>query len=190
MKHNKRAIWALIVVILIFRLSTDLFGQELPKYSARVKVNVSADENISSRIESYIKRELRSLQDVTVVEDNANYEILIIALEPETISGHKTGGIVLSILILEPIDVATLVNVLKIYNIIYPEKINQAGKIIGAQQPCCVHDFRLQTGPAEDLKRLCEEMVADFDSKFLEYGRKTYQELKDKLEKSRQKEKK
>ncbi|NVM55777.1 MAG: hypothetical protein HWN66_18905 [Candidatus Helarchaeota archaeon] len=190
MTHNKTAIWTLVVVILIFRLSTDLFSQELPKFSARVKVDVTADENISSRIESYIKRELRSLQDITIVEDNANFRLSVIALELKTISGEKTGGIALSTVILSPVDVSLMVNLLKVYDVIYPEKIVQAEEMIGTWEPCRFLDFSLQTGSAKDLKRLCEGVVADFDSEFLEIGRKTYQELKDKLEKSRQKEKK
>lgn len=190
MKHTKTPIWVLIVVIWIFRLSTYLLGQEFPEPPQRVKVNVTAHEDISGRIESYIKRELRSLQDVEVVQDNPTYEIFIIASEHVTESGHKMGGISFSILILSPIHVSSLLNTLKNLNIIYPRQIKLLEKWFGTPQPYKLHDFFGLIGSAEDLKGLCEQIVARFDSKCLEPWREIYQELKDEAEKSRQKEKK
>lgn len=59
-----------------------------------VEVNVkSDDENTKPLIESYLKRELRSLQDVKIVVDTGNNFIIdIVAIEMEyKVSGNKTG---------------------------------------------------------------------------------------------------
>jgi len=57
-------------------------------------VSVSANDNIKGQAESYIKRELRSLQDVTLVDKGADREQDIIAMEVFTKNVYNSGVII------------------------------------------------------------------------------------------------
>jgi thiaminase len=47
-------------------------------------------------------------------------------------------------------------------------------------------DHWVRTGSTEDLRKLCSEIVADFDTKYLEESRKTHRQLMDILQKAKQ----
>ena len=61
------------------------------RYSAKVKVSVSATENIKGSVSSYLNRELRSLSDVELVDNKPEWEIIVIAMELMTVGNYKTG---------------------------------------------------------------------------------------------------
>jgi hypothetical protein len=78
-----------------------------PPWHANVQVTVGrSDESKPNEAEtktvSYLKRELRSLRDVTVVETNADYTINLIAFETSTVQGLATGY-ALSYFVTEPV---------------------------------------------------------------------------------------
>ena len=146
------------------------FAQDLQPFSARVAVGVTADGNIKGQIESYISRELRSLGDIIVTNDHPDWILNIVAMESKTRSGYKSG-IVLSIVILEPFkeySAAFQVDI-KSHEMFY--------KYVTSLHEVSGHGLR--TGSSEDLKSICEGIVADFDSKHLKNSRKIWQELID-----------
>lgn len=59
---------------------------------------VACDDHITkAQIESYIKRELRSFEDVIVSEGPTDYTLHLTVLEPKyTSTGLKTGNIIIS----------------------------------------------------------------------------------------------
>jgi len=195
MKNNKTPIWVLIVVIWIFSLSTNPFAQGLLERSFRVKVVVSAEEKISGKIESYIKRELRSLADVTIVEEETDYEISVVAIEDKLESG-KIVGITLSVVILDCLDpLLYVIPIAKFFGWTLPGETNMTGfreKLgdFGLDRPSYILDEHwLRTGSYRALRSICEGIVADFDTEILEGPRKLRQEVGEIL-KTEQKEEK
>ncbi|GAH41599.1 unnamed protein product, partial [marine sediment metagenome] len=59
---------------------------------------------MKNKIRSYLSRELRSLGDVSIVDEHPDWEISIIALEVRR-SGYK-HGVSMSVLILSPFDLS------------------------------------------------------------------------------------
>lgn len=64
--------------------ATDLF-------SAKVKVDVSADASIHSQIESFLEPELRSLNDVLISDEAVEWVVQIVALELVTEGAMRRG---------------------------------------------------------------------------------------------------
>lgn len=153
---------------------------DMPQFSARVSVGVSADENIKGKIESYIARELRSLGDVIVTNDNPNWAIDIVALEAETRSGYK-NGVNLSVVITKPFVNTFLVNQLD---------ENYKSWVSAATTGLCrIYAEWLRIGSPEDLRSICNGIVADFDVHFLQPERKSWQEFADFLKTNKPKKK-
>ena len=95
-------------IVIVFTLSITGHPQEKLTYRFQVYVSVTSndDESLKPLIESYIKRELRSLQDVNIVytPNLGHHEILVVVSEGKTKSGHKAGGIALAINFQEQFD--------------------------------------------------------------------------------------
>lgn len=59
-------------------------------------------------------------------------------------------------------------------------------KLVNAMSPTYYYlDHWLSVGPTDDLRKLCSEIVADFDTKYLEKSRKAYRELMETLQKTK-----
>ena len=169
-------ILSLLATIFILSSTSVATAQEseLPKF--RVKVFVSADENIEGKIKSYINRELRSLGDVELVDDDSEFELEIVAIEQMTESGNKVG-IVLSTVISTKYDnwyLLTLVPASK-----KEELDKQTANLY------FFPDHWVKTGPTRSLRKLCNEIVADFDTKHLENIRKLERQYLDIIEKNK-----
>ena len=118
----------------------------------KVHVSVScADENTKSLIQSYIKRELRSLGDVLIIgRDDAQYILTILVLElTYKATGKKTGNIAMSSTFL-----------------------TKARRSAGLFYYPCIG---LNKGSTRDLDRICQEYVADLDTSELEPIRELFQ---------------
>jgi hypothetical protein len=134
-------------------------------FEARVKVAVT-ENPIMAQVVSHITRELRELQGVTVVKDNPDWTLEIIAAETKTTNGSHLGYVLSTV-------------VLKHYG---PESRKQMTAFIADEfsrqlmgemlfiAPPPAHDHSLQLGT--DLRELCEAVVAKFDGRFLEVSRR------------------
>lgn len=169
--------------------------KHLTSIHVKVKVNVSGDKAIKNLVESYIKRELRELSDVSVVESNADWIIKIIALESMNKAGMKVGVVLSTVILKTVVDkdceiTATYLAKLsyqldqKLKKVPPPAKSEKYGKQIYELSAirwnllniamCLIDglyeykDHKLQVGAPTDLKHICEEIVADFDTTFLE----------------------
>jgi len=149
--------------------------------TARVKLEVSAKEEIKGEITSYFTRELRAIKDVTIVDDNPDWLISVVALENKVNDGVSTG-FTLSAVILRPIK----------KNIFEwdMETAARKGKLTPGQRTIIdtfisdgyhFESHLLRVGPTSDLKEMCQEIVADFDGKQLEDGRKMKQKWLDSI---------
>jgi hypothetical protein len=133
-----------------------------------VKVSVSADNNIKGQVESYIKRELRSLQDVTLVDEGADWELSILAMEISTKDGYKSG-VVISAVILRLFDNQMI-------SVMLQEKYRELG-INLTNNLYWYSGHWLRAGSNDKLRSLCVELIAHFDSEELEVGRKLHREV-------------
>lgn len=135
--------------------------------TARVRLTVAGDENLKGEVKSYLSRELRSLNDILITDENLDYELRVIAMNAST-TAQRDVGIILSVTILKPLQAFR--------------------KIVGDKNENYDSDFSiflidwLRIGGNSDLRQLCQSIIADFDSDFLEHDRKVNLQ---KLEKSK-----
>lgn len=156
------------IVLIFFGNPARAESGSAKQFSAKVQVSISANESIKSQVDSYIKRELRSLQDVTLVDEGADWELNILAMEASTKAGYKSG-VILSVVIISPFN-----------NQIVSEMLQDKYKEFGTTLTKGLYrdpDHWLRTGPNDQLRSLCVELIADFDSKIVEEARRQYREI-------------
>ena len=137
------------------------------RFQVYVHITVE-DESLKSLMESYIKRELRSLQDVDVVytRDEMPYEIAIVAMELKKASGHKSGGVAFAVNILYPFD-NRAIEPYVISKEVWDTFVNLPTSGLYHHPYLSVH-----VGDRANLKGLCQTLVAMFDADHLEPSRK------------------
>ena len=137
-----------------------------PRYSAKVKVTVSANENIKSLVSSYLNKELRSINDVELVYENPEWEIAVLTSEVKDVNGYKIG-FVISTVIIRSFD-----------NQILSGYFRQKFKGLGMEFTSGLCDYPvhwLHVGSTGSLQDLCEEIIADFDTTYLDKSREMFQ---------------
>ena len=156
----KRILWVITLLILPSFAYTQ--QSDFPKF--KVNLVLTADEDISAKISSFIKGEFRSLGDVKIDETAPKWEIHIIATKVRT-TQKIVMGIVFSVVVVQVFDSDSLLEH------VYPDrrllvriKILNLKKIFKNQS--------VYMGTEDDLKRICEDIVANFDSNQLEPIRK------------------
>ena len=133
----------------------------------RVYVSVSCDENIKAAIESYVKRELRALQDVDITTKfkDASYFLEMIVGEA-TSNDRKVGYITIAYCYYQRFPPPSLYSIsgrteaMKRY-------IQNVEKFAFAEPGLASVE-----GGRDNLKRMCEAVVVKFDTKLLELARK------------------
>jgi len=156
------------IIFIMWVLPSVCWAQDIPPFSGRVQVVVDANENIKAEIESYISRELRSLGDIIVTDDEPRWILDILAIESKK-TGDYTTGIVLSIVILEPYNNKFLI-----------EQVNPKYKADALLETMGLSEYTahsVRTGPTDSLRNICNEVVADFDSKHLKQAREMRQKV-------------
>jgi len=147
----------------------------------RVEVAVSADSSLESRINSYVRRELRDLGDIVIVDvvGNPEYSISVVALESD-LQGYLISWVTNKVLQPSEFTFWTL------------EEWDEPDEYTLSQELAeqfhwqfLGYGTRLQhklvKGPADDLRRRCEELVAEFDSEILEPTRVSRQRRIDRI---------
>ena len=144
-----------------------------------VSVIVSAkDPSTKSLIESHIKRNLRGLGDVNV-NTYPGYTIHIVAIKIKNIGGNHTGY-----------SIATAITSSSSVSL-YDGFTDEMKKIIipaEAKKKLLepIEEFEnLNLSIGNDLKSMCEEIVADFDTEHLESARESLSAVKRILQKIR-----
>jgi len=150
--------------------SSPVVAEDLQPFAGRVQVAVSASDSIKGKIESYLSRELRSLGDIVITDDNPRWILSVVALEAESKGGYKTG-VVLSVVILEPFNNQFVVNMV-------PEKTKEL--VSGMTSSLFSYSGHwLRMGAPEDLRSICNGIIADFDSIELKSARDLWQKMID-----------
>lgn len=141
-------------------------AQDSPKFKAKIKVSVTAEDTISGIVISYINRELRSLTDVELVDIDPKWEIKILAIESFTSGGYESGIIISAVILYCNEN----------YVLKYTAPNSCKDHLNEFLKPHYAFESNLViVGPPEDLKKLCSKIVAEFDINYLEKARKIHQ---------------
>jgi len=157
------------------------------KFSTTVTLEISSEEDeIKNQVYSYISRELRSLGDVQLLEDNSvwfmknnsEWVIQIVAGLQENKAGRIIGVVISSVILKPTLRDRTfhLFIVSKALKGEYDEKLWQE-LFEQLRTSCIVYDHEIRSGSPEDLQSICKGIVAKFDSKCLKESRKYDQQL-------------
>lgn len=102
--HWKQMIGALLTCFVVLAtFSSHAADTKSLRFSTKVKVSISAPDNIKGSVSSYLNRELRSLNDVEIVGNDPEWIIYMVAVELKTVGGYKSG-VAISTVIVQPFD--------------------------------------------------------------------------------------
>lgn len=127
-----------------------------------VKVTVSADGGIKSDIESYVKRELRALNDINIYALNPKFEIQLVAIDPSSV-------IAISYVVIRKNDFTSYVNTNVNPRITDPKVREFVTKSLAVKSYVSLHG--IQSSSAELLESLCKRIVAKIDTDVFEFER-------------------
>ena len=158
----------LTVSILVFIVVGSAYAPDTPD-KFKVYVDISSEqENTKILIESHIKRELRSLQDVNIIPSDMLqlnwYRISLIVVE------RKTGDIAISYLFMKEFEPFTE---LMPYLTKECPKLKDKWFEIGVKTVNLNHVFLhgATIGETKDIPEFCKTIVSNFDIKVLERQR-------------------
>jgi len=165
---KNRTKYLMMIVILLF--TSTLYCQMEGNF--RVYINVIGDDSIKDNIYSYLSRDLRTLGDIVLTEDEYDYELCVIGLVAENKIGNEIG-IVLSIVVNQKFDNKYFAeNIFK-----NSDNKNLFLSITGALYHEPKHYLYLTS--TDGLKSLCSDFIVTFDVDTLQYVRDLRQKIKD-----------
>ena len=151
--------------LFVFLLSSVICPAQDLKFTARVQIDVSGNENIKGLVGSYLNRELRSLGDVELVEKDPDFFIAVGVLEIKP-TGGRTSGFSLSTVVLHRFD-----------NRIISSYFKDGYKEAGMALTSYLYRFPnmwVDIAPRDSLQEICKGIIANFDTQDLEPIRKLY----------------
>jgi uncharacterized protein involved in exopolysaccharide biosynthesis len=162
------------VTLVLFLATLPCIAQAPPKYSATVQLYISGeDDTLKTQVNSFLSRELRSLGDITIVDVKPDIVFQVIALRLKSQQGTPpVSGFSIATLITSP-ETYEFLKVLKdrIGDVLLDALKTRTG---GGSY---VLDFRLRSGSLDDVKSICQQIVADFDATILDQQRKLWNQL-------------
>lgn len=150
-------------------------------FSTRVEVVVTSDTR-KAEITSFLTRELRQLEGVTIVDDDPEWRVTVVALEVKNINSNAMGYAV-SVLITNPWQKEAI----RFYRDAITDPAAKTTFDYIAPDAEEVMDLWLRTAPLEGLRSLCESIIADFDGQHLEKSRQTHSKLQNMMRDQRNK---
>ena len=184
MKRTIGHVW--ITVVLLALAGSIVFAQEeRPKFSARVQVFVGSREGeiasstLQTEAASYIKRELRSLGDVVISDQDPRYYIEVIPMAMTYESGRRAGHIAISVVVGERLTKTLAGRILERYLKAQGGDFYDDFLLPLVSNEYLARTHRIYSGGSEDLRSLCEMLVAAFDSETIEPARDDWQQLLD-----------
>lgn len=197
----KKIICLLVVISVYFTGEPTYAPQDvpdrIPDRKFEVRVNVTCSDDITrTLIESYIKRELRSLGDVEIVDKEDPERILtLVAIAHTSTSGNKTGDTSIAVMRTSKFSyLPDILNALMDYRQTFEKDLpagehgsrsHKMGEIAEDHDSSPAYyypDLSLVVNiKNEDLQNTCKEIVAKFDVKDLEPIRKKIREINRKL---------
>lgn len=142
--------------------------------SVSVHVSMTTNESIDSQVASYLKRELRLLGDVDLVNtlEEANVALAVVAM-PSIVDG-RTVGFFMAVAVIEPL--AGLESVLE--PLVPPEGDSVFHQVAAYMKDAALfHNLMAYSGPMDDLREKCAEVVAVIDVHYLDSYRLQIRQL-------------
>lgn len=166
MKKTTRLILLLLVMLPNVCVPAD------STHSFRVKVSVTAPDNIESQVKSFVSRELRSLGDVIVSDSDFEYVIGILVLVLTTEGGYESG-VGISTIVLSTFENEWMIPSIK------PESVDLVKNF--TSDLYYYPDHQIRVAQRDSIKSQCEQIVAEFDSGYLNPRREAMQRYKDSI---------
>ena len=182
---------ALLIAVLILPAVGNSEKAELPKYSTTVKLNITAGKEITNEVYSYISRELRSIGDVKLVEDNPDWVIQVVAGQAKNNTGNI--GLAFSVVVERKMYRAPMLfEIVKAVLGINPKELKETKYInlekaiitMTADYNSEVRAHWLRLDGTEYVQRICKGIVADFDTEHLKIEREMHENEREMYEKN------
>lgn len=170
----------LAIVISLMGYERFSFAQEKGFLYFKVKLNVEAEpENIKGSIESYMGRELESLGDVILTDIKPEWEINVMATEITT-DNSDNKIIACTAVIFETLNMKKLDSLIDTYlsklrgidSSAIDKFYTEIAKLVNEYKRMSEHLFFL--ADTIHIRRLCSEVIANFDEKCLRQKREFY----------------
>jgi len=169
---------AMILLGITFVGSTVVFSQlkywQKPSFKVKLKIGGYRKGEVASSL----RRELRSLGDVVIADENPDYELNVFGMEMELRGDRSPRGVILSIVILRPFNKESCLRSLERLGKLSPDQV----KIFRNYTDYLYFfygDHWLSTCGPEELKGTCQRIVAKFDSQEFEPLRESHQKMID-----------
>lgn len=140
------------------------------RFSARVKLTVSASDSIKDSVQGCLTGELRALNGVRLVGDKPDWEISVLALDVRSTRGYR-GGIAISTVALPRFQNERIAPLFR---------PTEEGS--GLAQTSNLWEYpahSLHMDASDRLQVLCKQIAAEFDAKQLERSRKRFRETRE-----------
>ncbi len=172
----------LIVVIILLTVYGRLsFAQGKSFHYFKIKLNVETKpKNIKGSIERFMERELRDLGDVILTDSESEWEINVKAAEI-MIENSDKKDIVCTAVVLEPVNKGKLDALIDTYLYKHREIDNSAIEKFSTELAKLMHEYKrvsehlLFLADSIHIRRLCSEIIAEFNRKCLNPKREFYQ---------------
>lgn len=171
--RSRMAITLLALLAVTSFMDKVSFPQQIsvPKFECRVQLCVTADENIKSRLQTYLEGELRSLDDISAVDEEPDYEIFVVGMTSYN-TYNDIIGYSIATTIIKPFKKDTFLIILQSANVT-PNVINTFDMLTRNLSKYCTTMINTDS----DLKRISEKIIAAFDTDYVEADRKEHREV-------------
>jgi len=152
-----------VLLLLLALLAFSGYSANAQTIKIGVSVDVSADDSIKSDIESYVKRELRALNDIDLYASKPDFEIQLVAIKPGT-------AVAISVVVLRKYDWTSYIDRTLPSKIIDAKTKNDLIKTLAVNES--INQHFLFSDAAYNLSDLCKTIVARIDANTFEDERK------------------
>lgn len=159
---------SILAVLLLALAPRAAHAQAVHGVSWRVQLSVTAPADVEQEITGFLSRQLLSIPDVHLAaEGEADFEIAVVATRTRTVAGTE-NGFALSVAIIKPFSSfsAGLAEALELT----PEQSHLLQNVTAGVRD--VRGLWLRTGSGDDLGRVLQQIVVDFDQQHVEEMRR------------------
>jgi hypothetical protein len=141
------------------------------KTLTRVKVMVQADEDSQTAVENLLRKELRALGDIALVEEKPEFEIRVIVMGSAA-KGKEDAGVAFSTVFLAPFFRS---GIPELYGSRERGEMNKP-EVNGTLSKTQIYkDHLLQVGSGRDVEQICRDIARNFKVHILGIPRLTPQ---------------
>ena len=164
----------LYIILLLAGLPEVTAGGETGMdYKVRVRLSVIAAEKLSGLISSFMAIDLRKLGDVVITDKDPQWHLAVTAVELHTPDGRRTG-VAISTVIMEPFRETVTTSIITVLE--KEGSLPAALQALKEKQLVEIKSSWLRADADTAMRQLCRGIIADFDTQYLQPGRKNFQQ--------------